>query len=507
MFHNNHIMSDVLTGNGNGNGSGPGSLQSQKKAVRPPVNTLLSVAGETQVVFSTDGLTLRGMPLRVTRHAIVFELYHAHVTPQLSEILDPFKLILQERTIYSGKAVISNVVNAGAKMVCEVTLNSGSWTEVEFDTNTIGKHGVQGKFEGFIRDWQKFYLVSDEYKVVTADAQTFLSELNLWIDQLEAGIRSAPAADQGKLEAEIAHNLRAPVSLAMRSMFERFEAVAGGIADDLQPIHRALGQRLLHPFLLCAPFINRTFTKPLGYAGDYEMMNMIVRNGLEGRTLFAKLVNSFLLDQAPAHAVRNRVNFLNKVIVAETARLAQQGKKADIFCVACGPAWEAMNFIDQNPLADQAQFCLLDFNEETLKHTADKADLIRKSKHRKTKVTMVKNSVQNLLRAGARDKKPKAEYDLIYCSGLYDYLNDSVCKSLNTYFFDLLKPGGLMVVGNFAPSTPIKNFMGHLLEWFLIYRDSNELAALAPQQVESHDCVIRSEPSGTNFFLEVRKPK
>jgi len=504
MFHNNCKMSDVLNGNGNGTSSLPG----KKRAAQTPADLPLSEAGETQVLFqTTDGLTLRGMPLRVTRHAIVFELYHANVTPQLSEILEPFKLTLQERTIYSGRAVICNVVNAGVKMICEVTLSGGSWTEAEFAAANLGGCNLQNKFEGFVRDWQKFYLVNDEYKVVTADAQTFLMELNLWLDQLESEIRSAPAEDRGKLETEIAHSLRGPVGSALSNMFERFEAVAGEIADDLQPMHRALGQRLLHPFLLCAPFINRTYTKPLGYAGDYEMMNMIVRNGLEGRSLFAKLVNSYLLDQAPAHAVRNRVTFLTKKIAEETARRAQQGKTADIFCVACGPAWEAVNFIEQNPLADEANFCLLDFNQETLQHTTNKIDQVLKNKHRKTKVKLVKNSVQNLLRAGGRGKPPEAEYDVVYCSGLYDYLNDSVCKSLNTYFFDLLKPDGLLVVGNFAPSTPIKNFMGHMLEWFLIYRDSHQLATLAPEQVENRDCVIRSEPSGTNFFLEVRKPK
>jgi extracellular factor (EF) 3-hydroxypalmitic acid methyl ester biosynthesis protein len=114
--------------------------------------------------------------------------------------------------------------------------------------------------------------------------------------------------------------------------------------------------------------------------------------------------------------------------------------------------------------------------------------------------------VKNLRRAGARTGKKVPEYDVVYCSGLYDYLNDSTCKSLNNYLYDLLRPGGLLVVGNFAPSTPIQNFMGHFLEWFLIYRDAREILALAPEPAEPENCAIRSETSGTNFFLEVRKP-
>ncbi len=48
--------------------------------------------------------------------------------------------------------------------------------------------------------------------------------------------------------------------------------------------------------------------------------------------------------------------------------------------------------------------------------------------------------------------------------------------------------------------------MDHFLEWFLIYRDTNELLELAPEQAPETLRHAR-EPSGTNFFLEVRKPK
>ena len=68
-------------------------------------------------------------------------------------------------------------------------------------------------------------------------------------------------------------------------------------------------ERQLHPLLLCCPFMYRIFAKPLGYAGDYEMMNMIVRNDNEGGSLFAKLLQAYILNQAPAIAVRNRVDY------------------------------------------------------------------------------------------------------------------------------------------------------------------------------------------------------
>lgn len=369
-----------------------------------------------------------------------------------------------------------------------------------------GAEKILGGFQNLLRNWQKFHLVSQDYKVAVADQQTFLTDLREWLDQVELEIRAAPPADQPRLENEIQQSLRAPVIAALNNLFEKFEVISDQIPPDLETAHHAFARRQLHSFWLTAPFMHRTFTKPMGYAGDYEMMNMIVRNGMEGDSLFARLINAYLLDQPPCRAVRNRVGFLEAKINAEVSRVVRRGQQAKIFAIACGPAWEASNFIAQHPLADHAEFHLLDFSEPTLHHTEKKIAGLKQQHHRRTPVKFIKNSVQNLLRARGKTRS-QPEYDLIYCSGLYDYLSDSVCQALNSHLYDLLKPGGFLVVGNFATNTPGQNLMEHLMDWFLIYRNGRQVAALSPEQAAADDCVVRAEPTGANIFLEVRKPE
>ncbi len=492
----------------NGNGTSSPAGPPKPELTHAQIRLTPSEIAGAQVVFQAgESIVLRGVPLRIQRHSVVFELYNPAATPLASENFPNFEITLQEHTIYSGRAVMSSVVDISTKLVCEAALHEAGWRDTPRVNDTTSNGDLAGGYKQFVQGWQKSYAVIPEYKLIVADVHVFLSDLRLWLDRVEAKIRSSSALDQPRQLKEAAQELRAPVIASLNSLFERFEIISQQIPPDKQAAHRAFGQRQLHPHLLCAPFINRTYTKPLGYAGDYEMMNMIVRNGFEGNSLFAMLVNSYLLDQAPAHAVRGRVVFLYYKIASESGRMARMGKQTDIFCVACGPAWEASNFISNHPLADSARFHLLDFNEETLDHTTRKMQDIRKKHNRRTHVKMIKNSVQNLLRAGARSVKKPAEYDMVYCSGLYDYLNDTTCQQLNNHLFDLVRPGGLLVVGNFAPTTPIQNFMGHFLEWFLIYRVGREILALAPESANPENCVIRSEPSGTNFFLEVRKPE
>lgn len=456
---------------------------------------------------TNQGVEIRANLIRLTRYLAVFEIYDPSITLFFSEALNDFKIVLRDRVVYLGRAVVRGLVNAGLTIVCEATLNEDCWRDVEFVSGKAGQDKLCGDFREFIQNWQKLYRVSPDYKIAVADIQSFLTDLRLWLDQVELGIRSSPAEDRIKLECEMAYGLRDSVISALNHLFDRFEAASEKIEHELRPAHRAYGSRQLHPLLLCSPFIYRCYTKPLGYAGDYEMMNMIVRNGYEGSSLFAKLANAYLLDQAPPHAVRNRVVFLNAKIIEETSRVARLGKTASIYCLACGPAREAENFVAEHPLANQAQFHLLDFNEETLRYAVGRLEAAKRNHQRKTKITAVKNSVHNLLKSGGKPVMGQPKYDLIYCSGLYDYLSDRVCKKLNTYLYDQLRPGGLLVVGNFAPSTPRQNLMEHLMEWFLIYRDSKQLAALAPEQASEDNCRIRAETTGSNIFLEARKPE
>ena len=118
-------MNQVFTGNGNGSN---GHLQHAKKKAAPAPS---SNDRENQVTFQTaEGVKLCGALSRVTRHMAVFELYNPTVMPRFSEVLGEFAIVMLARTVYSGRAVISKVLDAGTKVVCEVMLDGKIWTDV-----------------------------------------------------------------------------------------------------------------------------------------------------------------------------------------------------------------------------------------------------------------------------------------------------------------------------------------------------------------------------------------
>ena len=294
--------------NSNGNGENEQQLRQLKKTALREAASDPSGVKESLVTFQTaDGLELRGIPTRVTRHTAVFELYNPSVSPRLSEVLSQLKIVLQDRTIYSGRAVVRNVVDAGLNAVCEATLNEAHWMDVDLGLLSQRDSRLAEEFETFLEEWQKLYKVLPEFKVVVADMQTFLADLQIWLEQVELGIRSSPAQDRLEMEQHIARQLGQSIVPAFDAMHERLEALSAQIDEDLRPVHRSFSKRQLHPLMLCSPFAYRAYHKPLGYAGDYEMVNMIVRDPHEGASLFAKMVNLWFLSQWPSKAHRNRL--------------------------------------------------------------------------------------------------------------------------------------------------------------------------------------------------------
>jgi extracellular factor (EF) 3-hydroxypalmitic acid methyl ester biosynthesis protein len=53
---------------------------------------------------------------------------------------------------------------------------------------------------------------------------------------------------------------------------------------------------------------------------------------------------------------------------------------------------------------------------------------------------------------------------------------------------------------------PIKHWLGYILEWHLIYRNSADMRALKPEHANEDDVRVVSDPTGVNVYLEVRKP-
>lgn len=464
------------------------------------------VVGET-----SQGLEIHATLVRLTRFLAVIEIYTPGLVLRTSEVLSHFRIVVRDRAIYSGRAMVRSFINAGPTLVCEVTLDESSWMDVELPATDGGLAGLRDEYQGFIHEWEKLYKVLPEFKVVIADMQSFLTDLRLWLDQLELGIRSSPAENRADLEHKVAEQLGESIVPTFDAMHERLEMLSEGIEEDLRPVHRNFSKRQLHPLVLCSPFAHRTYQKPLGYAGDYEVVNMIARDPFEGGSLFAKIVNLWFLSQWPAQAHRNRFSYLADRLKTETLRVMRAGqRRARILNFGCGPAIETQRFLRESAVSDNAELTLVDFNAETLDHTSHVIQQVKSQFGRSTPIQLQKKSVHQVLKGAhkqvASGGQPNADYDLICCAGIFDYFSDRTCRQLVDIFYGQLAPGGALVFTTVSDQKPFRHMLEFVLEWNLIYRDAQRIAGLIPESVPEDTRRVVSDSTGVNVFTELTKP-
>lgn len=452
---------------------------------------------------NSQGTELTANLLRIKRYSVVFEVYNPYSILQLSEVLSDFRIMASRRLLYHGKAVVSNLLNTGIVLVCEATLEDG-WVEVDFLSTVSGKGDLTQQFGAFMEEWKSANQVRDPFKLVVADMVNMFSGLQHWMTGVDVGIRTTVTRSREELEKEIFSSIQEQAVAEVMPSWERLEDVAREVNEGEIALHKAYLRRELHPLVLCSPFIYRTYTKPLGYAGDYEMVNMMLRNPYEGSSAFAKLLNFALLHTEPVVAHRNRIDYLVEMLRTETRKRVRQGKTR-VFNLACGPAVEVGRFLRNHEESDLTDFDLLDFNLETLEYTRERLTEARMSAGRETQIRFLQRSVNQILRTAAQGggDEDLENYDIVYCAGLFDYLSQRVCQRLVDLFCRMAKPGGLVIVTNVAASNPRKACMEYLMEWNLIHRSVEEMNDLIPQGLPIKRSEVKADATGVNLFLEI----
>src|ERR1051325_11950416 len=142
-------------------------------------SNLITSSGERDsfiLARNSQGLEVRAGTLLLTRYLAVFEVYNPYSILQLSEVLTDFKIVINDRIMYSGRAVISNVVNTGIMLICEATLDD-AWLDVDLFSSVTTPNRLREEFSQFLLEWQKIERILPTFKAAVADLQTMLLDL------------------------------------------------------------------------------------------------------------------------------------------------------------------------------------------------------------------------------------------------------------------------------------------------------------------------------------------
>lgn len=463
-----------------------------------------ALAGIDSVVAftNTSGLSGRGTLIHISRSLAVFEVYNPFSLIQLSEVLQEISIQRGERVIYRGRGVVTSLVATGLMVIASVTLID-SWSNLD---HLEPGPALSNELDKFIHDWEEGLDLSEGYQLAVNKFSNFLAETSRWIEEAETAIIGNVGAESEK-SVGFRKAIEDSVANKLTELLNLFQQEAALVPPEESVTYKAFARRELHPYMLCAPFLWRSFYKPLGYAGDYEMVNMMLQESPSiGTTTYAKIFHDLTTSVAACLAHRNRVKILERQLTEEAERVTTEEERIfTALTVACGPAVEIQRFIRNQEVVNQCALHLMDFNEETLDYTKQRvADAMAESGHKPT-VKFIQKSIDDLLKNIHLESEGfLPSYDMIYCAGLFDYFPDNVCRNLLELYYKWVRPGGLLVATNVHPNNPEIGMMEHLLEWYLIYRDEAHLLSLAPKGSEAE---VFADDTGVNVFLTVRIPR
>ncbi len=240
----------------------------------------------------------------------------------------------------------------------------------------------------------------------------------------------------------------------------------------------------------------RSFEKPREYAGDAVLIDYLlngnhIEKNLKGIGLeIFKCINmcqtSFSLRERPK-IIGNTIDQIIKTRKKENIR---------IISIACGHLREASN---SNAILNKrvSDFIALDIDKRNLEMVDSNYGHCNISTiHSDFKGIILKKALYESL----------GKFDFAYTPGFFDYLTDSAAKKLLKNMFNLLKPGGKLIITNFLPIVE-SGYMEAFMGWHLIYRDMIDIEKLShvipENKIESKR--IFSDKYRSIAFLEIDK--
>jgi extracellular factor (EF) 3-hydroxypalmitic acid methyl ester biosynthesis protein len=284
--------------------------------------------------------------------------------------------------------------------------------------------------------------------------------------------------------------------------------------EETEKNARAFAARELLSLTYPCPIHSRAYEKPLGYAGDFKIMLLLMNDHLEGETIFGRFLHFTTQNYSLGRTVRSRERTMRREVMEVVAK----GKPSRIAALACGPAIEIQRFLRRAEKIDApTEFILVDQDEQTMQYCHENLTRVLMEREVGDSHLVTLNglhlSVIQILRPQSDAEKAFIEenlsnLDLIYSAGLYDYLPDAVARRLTRRLYSMLRPGGKLFIGNLVECPDSTWMMEFVSSWFLEYRSEESMLKLASPLAPAPAVKrIVLDHTGRCLFLEITRPE
>ncbi|MEK7266494.1 MAG: class I SAM-dependent methyltransferase [Pseudomonadota bacterium] len=337
-----------------------------------------------------------------------------------------------------------------------------------------------------------------EYRAFCSDVIAFVGAHCMRIERLLVPIeQSMTPADK----IEVFGELMDAVKSDWRALLQKGNEFALGVRHEKSRMAamKQYTEAAVTPVLLGGASWNRCYYKPMGYPGDFKMMNFMYDQRPEGATIRDQFLHG--LGLIAGRPIYTRMLTLSRIITKHF-----EGRTQDLerkcASIGCGPARELEHIVEASSPQSKLVATLIDQEFEALDYAVDFAR--KRADERRLAINAFNTTFKSMFNPSAigalRDQ------DVIYSLGLVDYFSPLLARRFVARAYDLIRPGGKVIIGNASDSlTGTYWTMEHVLDWSLFFRNKAEMADLAAD-AQGAKVSIESDALDSIYFLVVEKP-
>jgi extracellular factor (EF) 3-hydroxypalmitic acid methyl ester biosynthesis protein len=346
--------------------------------------------------------------------------------------------------------------------------------------------------------------IRQTFKEYTANLKFDLQIYKNLFDSLDSKYQNEPKEVKETVQESIIKTKGPDFIKFLESRLDELNSLVDDFTLEEHRLHGYYFSKQLWDLILCCPFTGRSTLKPRGFPGDSGLMRMIYLNDYQGKSTYAKLTHKHGVGHAAGQSVRNRILLVGQMLKDyQNSRPVPPRSKVTVLSVGCGPAFELQNILKSPQDCVKYHFTLFDQDPIALSEAADVVKNIETTLSQSPAVDYVQGSVRTMI-FSRKLKQKLGQFDYIYALGLFDYLTSRVAKAVLERLYQLLSPGGELVIGNYHVSNPSRHYMGYWGDWFLIHRTEEELKSLFQHKTNDRVSILYDE-TGSQMFLQIQK--
>jgi hypothetical protein len=248
-----------------------------------------------------------------------------------------------------------------------------------------------------------------------------------------------------------------------RELYNLYASTTGTEWEQL--LQDALLHHPIMDLLMQDPVTDRCYRQPRGYAGDAKLLDMLYTPesvDMSDVTPLGQEISRFITRTSIVETLRNRIRFVGEHV----DNICSAKNQPRILSVASGHCRE-INYSRTLQHGRFSRFVALDSDPKTLD--------VLKVDYAHLNIEPAPLSVSEIIKGRAF----LGQFDLIYSAGLYDYLSKRFAQRLTAALYEMLAPGGTLMLINIAADYPEIGYVESYMNWAMLGRTSEETFALA----------------------------